>query len=1148
MTSISKLYQSLFLVFVLGLGAFAQTETGTISGTVTDPSGAVVSGAKVTITAVGTKAARTGTSDSNGRYAITNLQPGLYDVAIEGSGFAETKRQVQVTVGSKVILDSSLKVTGDTTIVEVVGSGGIQVETQRQEISEVVSSRQITELPTFNRNPYALVTTSGNVSDGNGSGSSGRGLGVNINGARSASTAITLDGADNVDNFTATLNQSVPLDSVQEFRIINSNFGAEYGRASGGVVNVATKSGTNSFHGTLYEFYRSSSLGANTVDNNAHTDPVTGAPDPIKKSRYVRNQFGFSFGGPVVKDKLFFFNGTEFIRVRSSATQQNWVPTPQFIAASAPETRAFFAAYGGGLVTAPTGRVLLRSDLVGGTNFNALPANTPILQQVIYSVPTDAGGGVPQNQHLINSKVDFNLSEKTTMYFRWAVQRADQFAGSVSFSPYDGYNTGGEVYGNNMVYNLTHIFTPRFVSQTKLVYNRSRNDQPLSTNPPGPTLYLAGAAREQGDLVAMPGYLPFSPGNAIPFVGPQNVYTINQDFNWSVGNHQFRFGGQGYHMRDNRTFGAFLNSVQELSTSSRAIGYENFLNGRLARFQGAVDPLGKFPCNRDANQVLIVNPACQVVTPLQPPSFTRNNRFTDYALYVQDSWRLRPRFTVNLGVRYEIFGVQGNADSKLDANFFYGSGSNFYDQIRAGGADLANNHGGLWASDYNNFAPRVGFAWDIFGDGKTSLRGGYGIAYERNFGNVTFNVLFNPPWYATLAISPGDVGGVLPIYTDNQGPLGGVAGVTKTLSGFQVRHVDEAIKTAYMHMWNGAVERQVGANSLVSVSYSGSKGVDLYSIENPNKPGSGVIYGGDVPTTTALATGRLNRQYTNLNTRRNNGMSDYHALNVGFRSNNLWNQGLQIQGNYTWAHTIDNLSSTFSDAGNNYNLGLLDPFNPALDRGNADFDIRHRFVMSAVWEMPYFKNSNNLFLKHGFGGWTFAPVFTAQTGNHFTIFDCNNGNQTCARIVPNGTFTSEDVHVGDNLQTYIKLPPATQFGSSLLAPFFGWPVSDFGLCNTPGAGRTAPCPWPDNMTRRNAFVTPGTWNIDLGIYKTFKVTESFGVQFRGELFNALNHSNLFVQTGSADNFTGVDATHPDGAILANRAGNRNIQLAVKLIF
>jgi outer membrane receptor protein involved in Fe transport len=1150
MRSFTRFLTVVLVLALLNFGAFAQTETGQISGTVSDPSGAVVANARVTAILTSTQAVRIVDTDSNGHYTITNLQPGIYNVTVEGKSFAPTKRQVQVTVGSKVSADIPLKVNADNTVVEVVGSGGVQVETERAELSEVVSAKQISELPTFNRNPYSLVTLSGNVSDGNGSGASGRGLGVNINGARSASTAITLDGADNVDNFTATLAQSVPLDSVQEFRIINSNFGAEYGRASGGVVNVATKSGTNAFHGTLYEFYRSSSIGANTVDNNAHTDAF-GKPDPIDKSRYVRNQFGFSVGGPVIKDKLFFFNGTEFIRVRSSASQQNWVPTPQFIAAAAPATQAFFTAYGTNLVAASTGRVLLRSDIAGSASsptFNALPANTPILQQIIYNVPADAGGGVPQNQHLLNTKIDFNMTDKTQMYFRWAVQRADQFAGSVSSSPYKGYNTGGEVYGTNMQYNLTHIFSPKFVSQTKLVYNRSRNDQPLSTNPPGPTLYLAGAAREQGDLVAMPGYLPFSPGNAIPFVGPQNVYTFNQDINWTVGKHQVRFGGQYYMMRDNRTFGAFLNSVQELSTASKATGYENFLLGRLARFQGAVDPQGKFPCNRDATQTLIVNAACQVVTPLGPPSFSRNNRFKDYALYVQDAWKIFPRLTLNLGLRYEVFGVQGNADPKFDANFYYGSGSNIYDQIRNGKGDLAQNNGGLWGPDYNNFGPRVGFAWDIFGDGKTSLRGGYGIAYERNFGNVTFNVLFNPPYYATLAITPTDVGGTLPIFVDNQGPLGGVAGVTKTLSGFQVRHVDENIKTAYNHMWNGAIERQLGSNSLVSVSYSGSKGVDLYSIENPNKPGSGVIYGGDVPTTAAIATGRLNRQYTNLNTRRNNGFSRYDGLNVGFRSSNLLNQGLTIQGNYTWAHGIDNLSSTFSDAGNNYNLGLLDPFNPGLDKGSADFDIRQRFVASAVWEMPYFKHSDNMFFKHGFGGWTFAPVFNMQTGNHFAIYDCTNGNQVCNRLVPTGPVTQENVHVGDNLFTYLKLPPSTQFGSSLLAPFFGFPVSDFGTCNAPGAGRTGPCGFPAGMSQRGTYVTPGTWNIDLGIYKTFHFTERLGVQFRGEMFNALNHSNLFAQTGSADNSVGVDATHPDGAVLANRSGNRNIQLGLKILF
>ncbi|MEO5936884.1 MAG: TonB-dependent receptor [Terriglobales bacterium] len=1136
------------LLFVgVSLFAFAQTETGQIGGTVTDPSGAVVAGAKVTVKSTTTQATRVATTDSGGNYNVTNLQPGIYEVKFEGQGFAPQTRRAQVTVGSRVSLNTGLTVEASATTVEVVGSGGVQVETEKTELSQVVSGKQITELPTFNRNAYALVTQSANVSTAD---PTGRGVGVAINGQRAASTSITLDGAENVDLFTASLGQPVPLDAVQEFRVINSNFGAEYGRASGGVVNVATKAGTNSFHGTLYEFYRGSSLGANTYDNNAND---------IQKPRYVRNQFGYSIGGPIAQDKLFFFNSTEFIRVRSASTQQVYVAMPQFIAAAAADTQAFFAAFGQ-LSTPVNGTILTKNDLalppVGGSgNYDALPGTTPIFGQVKYLTPTDAGGGAPQNQYQTTTRVDFNWTDKTTLFGRYSVQRADQFKGSVSHSPYKGYSTGAEVYAANVMLNVTHLFSDRMVSSTKLVYNRNRSDTPLGENPAGPTLYYrAVTTRVSGDRVAGPGYLPFNPGSAIPFQGPQNLYQINQDFNWSVGKHQIKFGGQFVHTRDNREFGAFKNSVQELSTSGLGVGLNNFLRGQLTRFQGAVDPQGKFPCVRDANQVIVVTPACQVTTPLSPPDFDRNNRYNDSGLYIQDAWKIMSRLTLNLGLRWEYFGVQHNIDPKQDSNFYYGTGANIFEQIRNGKAFATPDSPvkGLWNRDFNNFAPRIGFAWDVFGSGKTSLRGGYGIGFERNFGNVTYNVLFNPPFFAALSVNSTDVAGNLPVTTDNNGPLGGVPGIVKNLTNLQLRHIDQNIKTAYAHQWNLALEQELRSGTVASVAYSASKGVDLYSLENPNRPGSGVIFGGDA-VGGARTTGRLNRQFTNLNTRRNNGMSDYNAMIGSIRSSNLFNQGLNFSANYTWAHTIDNLSSTFSESGNNYNLGLLDPFNPALDRGNADFDLRHRFVSGLVWELPYFKSSSNNFMKYVIGGWTLAPSFTAQSGAPFSVYDCNYGFQTCHRIVPDGSITLKGK--GDpplqkdslgqpipNTFQYIDLSSTafTSYFNPVLgaAGFF---TSDFGNCTAPGQGATQICPYPERMTRRNSFRGPGNWNVDFGIYKNVKVTEGFGLQFRGELFNAFNHSNLYVDISTPD----VASQDYVGAF---RADNRNIQLAVKIIF
>ncbi|MGH9844990.1 MAG: TonB-dependent receptor plug domain-containing protein, partial [Blastocatellia bacterium] len=427
-----------------------------------------------------------------------------------------------MTVGSKVSVDVTLALTAITAgVVDVVASGGIEVNTTHQELSDVVSGKQISELPTLTRNPYALVAISGNVAaDPNGA--SGNGVGYSINGQRAASTNILLDGADNNNTFSATVGQSVPLDSVQEFRVVTSNFSAEYGRASGGIVNVATKSGTNEIHGTAFEFNRVAALASNGFDNNAQGNP---------KGGFTRNQFGYSIGGPVVKDKLHFFSSTEWIRVRSNAPVINLVPTPQLLAATNAATQTFFNAYK--LARPINGTVYTVSDVVAGigagafssTNaFSLLPGGTPAFGQTRFSIPADQGAGDPQNTYQTVGRVDWNLSERTQIYVRYALESAEQLAGSLNYSPFDGFDTGQTNKNNNILLSVTRTLSSNLVSQTKLTFNRLTNLQPLGNQPVSPTLYLTGGtARIRGFLVSLPGYSQFTPGNAIPFGGPQNI-------------------------------------------------------------------------------------------------------------------------------------------------------------------------------------------------------------------------------------------------------------------------------------------------------------------------------------------------------------------------------------------------------------------------------------------------------------------------------------------------------------------------------------------------------------------------------------------------------------------------------------------------
>ncbi len=322
---------------------YAQVDTGQIAGTITDPSGAIVANAQVTERNVGTNATRTIQSAGNGSYVFTSLAAATYEITVSAPGFQSYTQQVEVTVGGHATLDAKLQVGQGAEKVEVTAAaGGAEVNTDSQEISQVVGQQQVAQLPSLTRDPYDFVAIAGNVSNGDSAqghtqNNTNRGVMFNLNGQRSSGTEILLDGVENIQPFADVVGQVVPLDSIQEYRVTTSNFTAQYGRASGGVVNVITRAGTNGFHGGAWEYNRLSAYTSNTYDNNAKG---------IRKGTYTRNQFGFSIGGPIKKDKLFFYEATEWLRVRSSANQSALVPDPAFLAASSPATQAFFAAYG----------------------------------------------------------------------------------------------------------------------------------------------------------------------------------------------------------------------------------------------------------------------------------------------------------------------------------------------------------------------------------------------------------------------------------------------------------------------------------------------------------------------------------------------------------------------------------------------------------------------------------------------------------------------------------------------------------------------------------------------------------------------------------------------------------------------------------
>jgi len=1143
-----------FLLLASTPSLLAQVDTGQIAGVVIDTAGAVVAGAEVKATSITTGAIRATTCNNRGEYVLSDLPIGPYNITINDAGFGQFSSNAVVDVGAHVTMDAQLGVQAKNEVVEVsAGEAGATINTTNFEVGQTISGQQLADLPSLTRNPYDFVALSGNAAmDPNGS--TARGVGVSLSGSRAASTEILLDGVENVDLFAANTGQQIPLDGVEEYSVITSGFSAEYGRASGGIVNLASKSGTNNYHGSLYEFNRVSALASNTYYEDAtnYYNKTNGLP-LLPHDQFTENRFGYSVGGPLLpkfKDKVFFFSSTEWNRVRSSGTQPFAVPTPAFLATAAPNVQAYFTQYGTLASYATVGQSIAVPGFTGPNPLEIVSVKAPI----------NAGAGSPINSWDTIDRVDYNPTDKTNMFFRYVGYKDLLFDGSNSLSPYVGYNTGEDDFNQAVLASVNHVFTPNLILSTKFAYNRLTNTQPLGTAPVGPGLYLnatnvASIDNVTGTLIGLPGYLPLDPGGAIPFGGPQNFYQFQPDLTWTKGAHSLHFGATYVQLRDNRTFGAYENAIQQIAAggTGEAASLAALQAGTIYSFQAAVYPQGKYPCyNSAATNTPIVTPACTVDLPVGPPSFTRENTFNDGSVYAQDNWKIMTRLTLNLGLRWEYYGVQHNTKADLESNFFPATGGNIFENIRNGAVETTPNSpvGGLIAQQFHNFGPRLGFAYDVFGDGKWSVRGGYGIAYERNFGNVTFNVMFNPPNYAVINQVTGQNGvGQQTLTSENYGPLSGSG--SAALPHSELRALAPHLNTAYNNMYSLSVEHQVSQGTLVALEYTGTRGIHQYSIAPENTPYYGNEYLGD--TTPGLP---LNLQYGPINVRESNGDAYYNGLNLRVQENNFGRYGLQLTANYTLAHAMDNLSSTFSESVNNFNLGYINGFNPALDHGNADYDIRNRLALAAIYQPKFLEFNQNHIAHTAFGGLEFAPIFSAQTGTPFSIYDESNilGYSTPRIQTAQGLkYHASAVNTGGvdsyKLQTIVLnshnpyynafvassegvTPSSTPYG-----PFAGGGGSEIPTCASPGGGGCYQDPGMD----RNQFWSPANWNLDIGVYKNFAATERLKVQLRGEFYNILNHHNMYVVPFNSDYAELTPETQDENGNFVPNAGPGNIQ-------
>jgi Carboxypeptidase regulatory-like domain len=1149
-------YLTCFSMFILFAGLCFGQATSDVSGTVLDASGAAIPGAEVTIKNLGTNATRTALSNSAGLYTFNNLQPASYSITATAAGFNSFNTKVDVTVGGRFVIDAKLSVGNSTVSVDVSANQTTLVNTESPEVSQVISQEQLSQLPSLTRNPYDFVALSGNVSNGDNTASgavqngANRGVNFSLNGQRNSGTEILLDGVENISVFGDAIGINVPIDAVQEYRVITNNFSPEYGRASGGVVALATKSGTNQFHGTVFEFNRISALTANTV-----TNAQTGTPKGI----YTRNQFGGAVGGPIYKDKAFFFGSTEFIRVRSSAPSVVAVLDPAFLALTPTNIQAFYTAYAGTNKFTTVGTTT-NLQAGGGTTplYSSLNPSTPIFDSVSYTAPIDAGGGLPQNTYNILGRVDYNFGAKTQAFFRYVRYNEIDQTGAASSSPYAQYNVGESNKGDAYLLSVARQINSSLASLTKLSFARTNVSNSYDTALQNvPTLNVAPSAQDpaSGREIETPGFYAPTPGNGgLPYGGPQNTIQYNQDINYTKGRHQIQGGGQVLYIQENSAYGAYAQANEQLG-SSQPKGLQALLTGSLYRFQAAVNPNGATPCARDPySSALIQTAACTINLPATAPTFARSNRFHDWAVYAQDQWKASSRLTLDYGVRYEYFGVQHNNNQKLDANFYYGAGSSIPQEVRSGSVLTVPNSpiGKLWNPQYGTVSPRLGFAYDVFGNGKTSFRGGYGISYERNFGNVTFNLIQNPPNYAVVVISN------TPVTNSNAGPLAGAAG-SVALPPTSLRHVDQDIRTAQTQFYSASIDEQLGHRTAFEVTYNAARGIHLYDIKNYNIPGSGNFYLGDPyqdpqgrkDSDGNVLTGltSLNPHFANDNNRGSNGDSYYHALNVQFTTQDIYHSGLSIVANYTLAHATDDLSTTFSEtSAGNFSLGYTNPLNPALDHGNSDFDIRHRFVLAPIYRTPWFSTRKTSLIGRLLGGYEFTGIYTVRTGTPFTIYDSTNDNSgysipryTPASAITQHTFKSIP-HQLDNGNDYqltgaTTLPVNVPFGNAALGG-----ISDFG-------------PYPAAMTARNSFRGPGAYNLNISVSKSFPITERINFELRGEGFDVTNHHNLYIQGSQTDAFNyGGGTGNPQ--IFASKGGvaggandeRRFIQLAGKINF
>ena len=1053
MSKIIKFSLAGLLVLAFCAISFAQsTTTGAIGGVVTNPNKEVVPGAAVSVKNLGTNKEETATTDDTGRFKVANLQPGRYSVTVNSSGFSPmTNENVIVEIGRETPLEISLSVGPVTGSVDVSAEAPV-INTTQQDFSTNINQTSINELPINGRrwSNFALLTP-GAVPDGTFGLISFRGISGLLNNN-------TIDGGDNNQAFFAEergrtrISYSISQAAIREFQVNTSSYSAEYGRSAGGVVNAITKSGTNEFHGGAFYYQRNNKWGARNP-LATRTQLVNGVFTPVGyKPEDVRHQFGGTIGGPIVKDKAFFF---------FSYDQQN----RDFPGLSIFSSSSFL-----NLSTANRNALIARG-LTSAQVDNALS----FLQSI--SGPVARTG----DQKLFLPKVDWVINDKNTLTVSYNRLRWESPAGvQTQATNTRAIDNFGDDFVNIDAVNvkLASTITPTLLNEFRMQWGRDNETQFSQAPAPGEPTNGPGGRSPQtfiqnGFSFGMPEFLERA---AFP---DERRWQFADTVTMTHGNHTVKFGGDINFVKDIinnlRFMGGEFNYTGANGLPDFIVDYTNFTSN------GAIRALSNTP---NGNLGLCVG-STRRAGKCYAGNFNQGfgvlgltMKTTDFNYFIQDDWRVTPRFTLNLGLRYEY---QLNPDP-ININPLLPQTANKVD-------------------DRNNFGPRIGFAYDLTGDGKTSLRGGWGLYYGRVINSTVYNTLVNTgvgidagqrqfttsannlPTACTQAtptpLNANDCG-LLPIYPNllpsSNPPVGAV------------QFFDNDFQLPQIHQWDFIFEREIARNTVVSASYLGSFGNSLPNFVDTNLPRArrlvalnvvGGPFAGTTYQTPIFVGNRPDTRFAQLTEIRSDVHSKYHALVL--QANRRLTKGLQFQTNYTLSRASDLGQSSVTFTSNNL------PFNAFDQQGEdalSNFDRRQKFVASVVYSPNPFKDGA---AKHIFNGWTFAPILNAFSGQRYT------GN------------------VGGSIAT-------TTFG-------FGTGCGTSSAtadCFTPGGGANG----SGGSTRfaqvpRNFFKQPNIWYVDARLSRRFSITEGTNIEFLVEGFNVFNRTQV----------TGVNTT------LYNLSGN-----------